>query len=180
MLHRHHAAACKVFNSRIVALTCGGLCTAFTGHISRELLCQVAFAASFKSEARDLIECTLSLEVEAEINQDLKHIETCLFISSNNSKNARCTPREGMNSLSGGIDGNDTKSVDRAALSGPDVLGDRADSLLGGYVGTSFTQFTSSHLRALDTVFFSCLWKERRNFPFVFCLCNYKVNVLFS
>lgn len=46
----------------------------------------------------------------------------------------------------------------------------RADSLLGSHVGTSVARFASSHLRAPDTVFFSGLWEERRNFPFVFCL----------
>lgn len=45
--------------------------TAFTRQMARALPCQVAFAASLKSEARDLIECTLTLELEAEINQDL-------------------------------------------------------------------------------------------------------------
>lgn len=71
VLQRRCVGTCKAFNSHSVALICGGLCTAFTRQMARALPCQVAFAASLKSEARDLIECTLTLELEAEINQDL-------------------------------------------------------------------------------------------------------------
>lgn len=74
MLQRRCVGTCKDFNSHSVALICGGLCTAFTRQMARALPCQVAFAGSLKSEARDLTECTLTLELEAEINQDLQHV----------------------------------------------------------------------------------------------------------